>query len=62
MKEQSNNTSASICGEKTASIKNSVNETLASFFTQTYCKTFTAADLWNIQQQGKSCNQRKHSL
>ncbi|MEP7143553.1 MAG: hypothetical protein ABI707_11815 [Ferruginibacter sp.] len=38
-----------------------VKETLAVGFNQPKSKTFTAADLWNIQRQGKGRTQRSLS-
>jgi hypothetical protein len=59
MKKQSVET---INNEQTGSIKSQVNETLATFFANSSSKTFSVADLWNIQRQGKSCIQRRHSF
>lgn len=39
-----------------------VNETIAADFNVSISKTFTAADLWNIQRQGKSRIQRRQSF
>jgi hypothetical protein len=59
MKKQSVET---LNNEQTGSIKSQVNETLATFFTHSNSKTFSVADLWNIQRQGKLYIQRRHSF
>jgi len=62
MKKQSNNLFATISSEQSASLTSIVNETLAISFNQPNGRIFTAADLWNIQRQGKSAIQRRHSF
>lgn len=62
MKKQSNNLFATISSEEAASLTSIVNETLATSCNQSNGKIFTAADLWNIQRQGKSAIQRRHSF
>ena len=59
MKKHSEQT---VYNEQSHNLKNQVNETLATFFTHSNSKTFSVAELWNIQRQGKSCIQRRHSF
>jgi hypothetical protein len=62
MKKQSENLFETMISEQQQSIKSQVNETLATFFTHTNSKTFSVAELWNIQRKGKSIMQRRHSF
>lgn len=62
MKKQSDNLFETISSEQLTSLKSVVNETIVTGLNQANNKTFTAADLWNIQRQGKSCMQRRHSF
>jgi hypothetical protein len=62
MKKQSNNLFETISIEQSTSLKSVVNETIATGLNQANNKAFTAADLWNIQRQGKTCIQRRHSF
>jgi hypothetical protein len=39
-----------------------VDETLAMNLATQHCKTFSAADLWNIQRHGRNRTQRRYSL
>jgi hypothetical protein len=45
-----------------AHFKNLVNETMASIFTQTFCKKFSVVDLWYIQRREIGCRKREHSF
>ncbi len=45
--------------EVLANLTKDVKETLASGFNLPQQKTFTAADLWNIQRRGKNMVQRR---
>jgi hypothetical protein len=62
MKRQSNNLFALISTEQVKNLTSVVKETLAIDFNYSKNKTFTAADLWNIQRQGKSRIQRRFSF
>jgi hypothetical protein len=59
MKKQSTNLFETINCEQSTSLKSLVNETIATGLKQANSKAFTAADLWNIQRQGKSSIQRR---
>jgi len=61
MKKQPGNLFATISSEQSATNKSGLNEIQAVGFNQSNGKTFTAADLWNIQRQGKTAVQRRHS-
>ena len=58
MKKQSNNIFTAISKENVQNLTSIVKETLAAGFNMP-SKTFTAAQLWNIQRQGKSRTQRR---
>ena len=57
MKKQSENTFASFSKEYTENLTTVVKETLAVEFT--HLKTFSTADLWNIQRRGRTMYQRR---
>ena len=59
MKKQSNNLFTTISTEMVKNLTTVVEETLATGYNQSKTKIFTAADLWNIQRQGKSRTQRR---
>lgn len=61
MKKSSNGLFASISNINLQNLTSTIHETLAIGNYQN-AKTFTAADLWNIQRQGKSRIQRRYSL
>ena len=58
MKTQNNNLLLAISKVETRELTRMVKETLAYVVSQK--KSFTAADLWNIQRQKKSTMQRRH--
>lgn len=58
MKKESNTLFATISKVSLENLTIVVKETLAIGFKQPTAKIFTAADLWNIQRQGKSRIQR----
>jgi hypothetical protein len=58
MNTQNNNLLKSISKEETKQLTTVVNETIA--FDVNLEKTFTAADLWNIQRSRRSSLQRRH--
>lgn len=58
MNTQNNNLLKSISKEETKRLTNVVNETIA--FDVNVVKSFTAADLWNIQRSRRSSLQRRH--
>lgn len=62
MKKQSNNLFTTISKIQVENLARVVNETLITDFRRPICKIFTAADLWNIQRQGKYRIQRRFSL
>jgi hypothetical protein len=62
MKKQSTTSFIKMSTEHLGNLTNIVNETLATGFNQPKSKIFTAADLWNIQRQGKSRTQRRFSF
>ena len=62
MKKLSNNFLAQMSKEQFENLTTVVNETLAAGFTNPARKTFTSADLWNIQRQGKTRIQRRLSF
>jgi len=57
MNTQNNNLFTAISNNETKELTTVVKETLA--FGINHGKTFTAADLWNIQRQKRSILQRK---
>ncbi|MEO7768526.1 MAG: hypothetical protein ABIS01_13945, partial [Ferruginibacter sp.] len=59
MKRQSYSLFNQMSKEQTGELTTMVKETLAEGFYQLKTKTFTAADLWNIQRQVKSRISRK---
>ena len=62
MKKSSNNLFATFSNIQLEKLTSIVNETIATGFNQPIIKKFTAADLWNIQRQGKNRIQRRYSL
>lgn len=58
MKKQSENTFLPISKEQTENLTSVVKETIASGYSQT--KTFSTADLWNIQRRSKTMLHRRH--
>lgn len=60
MKTQSNTLFLHFSKEVMANLTMEVKETLATGFGLPQQKTFTAADLWNIQRQTKARVQRKY--
>ncbi len=58
MNTQQNNLLVTISKTETIKLTTVVNETLATGMQ--HVKSFTAADLWNIQRQRKSSLQRRH--
>ncbi|MCW3090273.1 MAG: hypothetical protein JWP81_1342 [Ferruginibacter sp.] len=62
MKKQSHNLFKTISAEQVENLTSVVKETLAEGFNYSKPKVFTAADLWNIQRQGKSRIQRRFSF
>ena len=59
MKKQATNLFAQISAEHLEGLRAITSETLATGPTRITNKNLTAADLWNIQQQGKRRIQRK---
>jgi hypothetical protein len=59
MKKQSNALFTKFSKDSLADLTKEVKETLAAGFNQPCQKTFTAANLWNIQRHGKSMVQRR---
>ena len=59
MKKQSINLFETISSEQRAQLTSVVSETLAMDYPVASNKIFTAAELWNIQRQGKSRIQRR---
>ena len=62
MKKNSNTLFATISSTVVENLTTIVKETLANGFNAPKSKTFTSADLWNIQRQGKSRTQRRFSF
>ena len=62
MKKQSTSLFTQISTNQFEYLTTIVNETLATEFSNTKDKKFTAADLWNIQRQGKRRIQRRFSF
>ena len=62
MKKQSTSLFTQIGTNQFEYLTTIVNETLATDFNDTKAKKFTAADLWNIQRQGKRMVQRRYSF
>lgn len=58
MNTQNNHLLKSISKEETKRLTTVVNETIA--FDVNVVKSFTAADLWNIQRSRRSSLQRRH--
>ena len=58
MNTQQNNLLVNLSKTETTKLTTVVNETLATGMQ--HSKSFTAADLWNIQRQRKSSLQRRH--
>jgi hypothetical protein len=58
MNTQNNNLLKSISKDETKRLTTVVNETIA--FDISTVKSFTAADLWNIQRSRRSSLQRRH--
>ena len=61
MKKLSTNLFTIISAKDVENLTTVVKETLAASFNQQN-KVFTAADLWNIQRQGKRREQRRFSF
>ncbi|MEP7143555.1 MAG: hypothetical protein ABI707_11825 [Ferruginibacter sp.] len=59
MKKQSTGLFIQMSAQQLENLTSEVKETLAIGFDQHKSKIFTAADLWNIQRQGKSRTQRR---
>ena len=59
MKKQSINLFETISSEHKAQLTRIVSETIAMDYPVAINKIFTAAELWNIQRQGKSSIQRR---
>lgn len=59
MKTQSTNLFNQISKTQVENLTMEVKETLALGYSHTQSKTFSAAELWNIQRQRKSLNQRR---
>lgn len=57
MKKQTNNQFNSISKEQTEKLTTVVNETIALGISQV--KTFTSADLWNIQRRSRTSMSRR---
>lgn len=57
MKKQTKSTFAQISKEHTEKLTTVVKETLALGFSQS--KSFSSADLWNIQRRGRTMLQRR---
>lgn len=62
MKRQSNTLFQTISSGLLENLTKVVKETLATSINQPQSKIFTAADLWNIQRQGKRRVQRRFSF
>ena len=58
MKKQSSTPFAQLSKEHTEELTNVVKETLAAEFSKG--KTFSTADLWNIQRRSKTMMYRRH--
>ncbi len=59
MKMQSTNLFSQISKTQVENLTMEVKETLAMGYNHNQSKTFSAAELWNIQRQRKSLNQRR---
>jgi hypothetical protein len=59
MKMQSTNLFSQISKTQVENLTMEVKETLAMGYNHNQTKTFSAAELWNIQRQRKSINQRR---
>ncbi len=59
MKSQSTNLFNQISKTQVENLTMEVKETLAVGYNQNQSKSFSAAELWNIQRQRKSINQRR---
>jgi hypothetical protein len=57
MKKQTSNLFSPICKDQTENLTTVVKETLALGFSQ--AKTFSSADMWNIQRRGRTMLQRR---
>ena len=62
MKKQSNTLFTYLNIEQVENLTSIVKETLATNVSTKSNKTFSAADLWNIQRQKKGFVQRRYSL
>lgn len=62
MRKQLNGLLSELRLEQLEILTTMVKETLATECNHPKAKTFTAADLWNIQRQGKSKLQRRFSF
>lgn len=59
MKTQSTNLQSEMSKTAIENLTAEVKETLAFGYNHTYGKTFSAADLWNIQRRHKTINPRR---
>ena len=59
MKTQSNNLFAQVSKETVKELTTEVKETLAFGYNNSSNKTFSAAELWNIQRQRRSLGSRR---
>jgi len=59
MKKHSNTLFSLLSLEEKINLTSSVEEKLAEGFTPTRQKTFTEAELWNIQRQRRTIGQRR---
>ena len=62
MKKTLNKLFSSLSNQQLNNLTKVVDETIATDFNLSNSKVFTAADLWNIQRQGKSRIQRRYSF
>ena len=62
MKKSSNGLFNQISTEAFKNLTSTVSETLFTESNHPASKTFTSAELWNIQRQGKTRVQRRYSL
>ena len=62
MKKQASASFVKMSTQHLENLTTLVNETLATGIVPPTAKTFTVADLWNIQRQGKSRIPRRNSF
>ena len=60
--KKSTNLFATIGKSQVENLTSIVKETLAAGYQDTLSRTFTAADLWNIQRQKRSLTKRRFSF